>query len=181
MVAAYNEAAESSGLEARAVVGDLICEELEAGERFQGPEWWGFDVAVVGLGFHHFEEPERATRRLVERLRPGTGVLVIVDFLPFESGGQGHGGGKEGDMGDMQRTIKHSGFSGEQMRKLFEGNGLEDFGFDVLDEPAVMWIKEQERHRRIFIAKGRRVPTAWGKLANWFGSVQDGVGEQMKI
>lgn len=40
-----------------------------------------FDIAVVGLGFHHFDDPALAAKRLVERLRPG-GVLLILDFLP---------------------------------------------------------------------------------------------------
>ncbi|KAK4909373.1 hypothetical protein LTR28_000185, partial [Elasticomyces elasticus] len=39
-----------------------------------------FDVAVVCLGFHHFEDPELAVARLVERLRAG-GVVLIVDFV----------------------------------------------------------------------------------------------------
>lgn len=48
---------------------------------FRGAEFWGFDVAAVGLGFHHFDDPGLAAARLAARLRPG-GVLVILDFLP---------------------------------------------------------------------------------------------------
>ncbi|GAB7360026.1 hypothetical protein MBLNU230_g7549t1 [Neophaeotheca triangularis] len=177
MVENYNSTARTSGLseeQAHAVVGDLLGEEVP--EPLSGPEWTGFDVAVIGLGFHHFEDPVRATKRLAERLKPGKGVLVIVDFLPFD-----HDGQKHGDMGAMQHTIKHNGFNSEQMREMFEQSGLEDFGFDVLDEPAVMWIKDEERRRKVFVAKGRRSGSAWSKITTWFSGVQDGIGEQLKV
>lgn len=48
-----------------------------------GPEFTGFDVAAVGLGFHHFDDPTLAARRLGERLKTG-GVLMILDFLPHD-------------------------------------------------------------------------------------------------
>ena len=48
------------------------------------PEFSDFDIAAVGLGFHHFDDPALAARRLAERLKTG-GVLMILDFLPHES------------------------------------------------------------------------------------------------
>lgn len=48
---------------------------------FASPEFSGFDVAAVGLGFHHFDDPALAARKLAARLKVG-GVLVIIDFLP---------------------------------------------------------------------------------------------------
>lgn len=48
------------------------------------PEFSDFDIAAVGLGFHHFDDPSLAARRLAERLKTG-GVLMILDFLPHDS------------------------------------------------------------------------------------------------
>lgn len=51
MVKLYNEAARSSGLsveQANAVVGDLLGAEVPA--ELSGSEWYGFDVAAIGLG-----------------------------------------------------------------------------------------------------------------------------------
>lgn len=178
MVKLYNEAAQSSGLtveQANAVVGDLFA--VNVPPELNTPEFHDFDVAVIGLGFHHFEDPILALRRLTERVKPGTGVVVIVDFLPFEHGDQhAHG---SGGMGEMQRTIKHAGFTSDGMKRLFVNSGLEDFKFDVLPEPAVMELKDGVKKRTIFIAKGRRQPTAWGKFVNWMGSMQDYMGPQL--
>jgi SAM-dependent methyltransferase len=47
---------------------------------FTDTKFFDFDVAGVGLGFHHFDKPDLASKRLAERLRPG-GVLFIIDFV----------------------------------------------------------------------------------------------------
>lgn len=61
--------------------GNLCVPEDPNPSAFTSPEFYNFDIAAVGLGFHHFDDPELAAKRLAERLRPG-GVLVILDFLP---------------------------------------------------------------------------------------------------
>lgn len=145
--------------------------------------------------FHHFEDPPLAVKRLAERLKAETGVLVIVDFLPFEqrSGnghghahGHGHGHGQQNqnsssNVPSTAQTIKHHGFTSSGLKKLFEAAGLEDFAFDVLPEPAVFDFPEGRKERTIFIAKGRKSATAWGKLKGWFGGLQEGVGGQMAL
>lgn len=168
MVSHFNEAARSSGLsaeQANAVVGDLLGATVSP--QLQTSEYYDFDVAAIGLGFHHFEDPPQAVRRLAERLKPGTGVLIIVDFLPFDH------------MADMQSTIKHNGFTANGIKRLLEAAGLEDFGFEVVPEPVVMELKDGPKKRTLFVAKGRRTPTAWGKLTRWVNGVQDAVGMQM--
>lgn len=180
MVEVYNKAAQSSGLkpeQANAAVGDLIAEKVS--DHLTGPEYENFDIAVIGLGFHHFEDPALSVKRLTERLKVETGVLLIVDFLPFEAkSGAQH---PEIDMPDMQSTIKHNGFEREDMKKLYDDAGLEDFGWSVLEEPAVMEMKERTVHRTIFIARGRRPPTAWGKFRNWLGGLQESMGGQLAL
>lgn len=94
MVEVYNTSAQNQGIpesEMHAVVGNLIDAKSPPPAHLAGPEFHDFDIAVVGLGFHHFDDPALAAKRLAERLKPG-GVLMIVDFLPHEHfGGQSHG------------------------------------------------------------------------------------------
>lgn len=61
--------------------GNLLDPNDPDPREFSGFDFHLFDIAVVGLGFHHFDDPALAAQRLVERLRPG-GVLLILDFLP---------------------------------------------------------------------------------------------------
>jgi SAM-dependent methyltransferase len=183
MVKHYNEAARSSGLsteQAHAVVGDLLGPSVPSD--LSGADFYNFDVAAIGLGFHHFEDPPLAVKRLAERLKADTGVLVIVDFLPFEhnSHSHAHAHGQDG-ASNMQQTIKHSGFTSQGIQRLFAEAGLEDFAFDVLDEPAVFDFEEGRKERRIFIAKGRKAPTVWGKLRNWVVGSIDAIGGQVNL
>jgi len=195
MVSLYNEAARSSGLspeQAHAIVGDLLAPTGVSPE-LSGAEWHDFDVAVIGLGFHHFEDPPLAVKRLAERLKAETGVLVVVDFLPFEhnhnaySQGHNHGHGAQENsqsqtvLPSMRHTIKHNGFTAQGIQRLFEAAGLEDFAFDVLPEPAVFEFEEGCKERTIFIAKGRKTPTIWGKLRNWVGGSLDAIGGQTRL
>ena len=185
MVAAYNTTASNQGLEEDAVhawVGDLIDPEVDRPKEFEGREFWEFDVAVVGLGFHHFGDVGLAARRLGERLKKG-GVLVILDFLPHEGmhghghshghGGHGHSHGhghghsheeKKEDVAEGKKeetkvaeTVMHMGFSKEEVQKLFEqaGVGL-DFGYKVLGKGVVIGPEEKRMKREVFIARGTK-------------------------
>lgn len=179
MVTKFNEAAQSSGLtkeKAHAVLGNLCGKTVD--EDLNSPDLQNFDIAVIGLGFHHFEDPGLAIKRLAERLKPDTGVLVIVDFLPF-SHTTPHPHGKEVDFPDMSATIKHSGFTGEQMRDLYQQAGFGEFDVVALAKPTVMELKSGRTERTIFIAKGKRAPTTWQKLSSWVGGLQDMAAGQM--
>jgi len=65
----------------RAYHGNLCIPDDPNPAAFACPEFFNFDVVAVGLGFHHFDDPALAARRLAERLKHG-GVLTILDFLP---------------------------------------------------------------------------------------------------
>ncbi|EME49192.1 hypothetical protein DOTSEDRAFT_68058 [Dothistroma septosporum NZE10] len=174
MVTKYNEAAQSSGLtaeQAQAVVGDLFTQAVPAD--LKASEYYEFDIAVVGLGFHHFEHPDLCITRLAERLKAATGVLVIIDFLPFSTGRDHDHSGQSGEVPEMKHTIKHNGFTGDQMRDLYEAAGFVDFDIVALKQPAVMELKSGTVQRTLFIAKGRKAETTWQKLSAWVGSMQD--------
>jgi len=67
--------------EMHAYQGNLLAPDDLSPSALASPNFFNFDIAAVGLGLHHFDDPALAARRLVERLRPG-GVLLVLDFLP---------------------------------------------------------------------------------------------------
>ncbi|KAH9905344.1 S-adenosyl-L-methionine-dependent methyltransferase [Xylariomycetidae sp. FL2044] len=172
MVAVYNARARNQGIppsEMHAVVGDLAVANDPHPAHLSGPEFSGFDIAVVGGGFHHFDDPELAAVRLVERLRVG-GVLLIWDFLPHshshdhhhhgdsgkeESGekaeekGEGEGEGEGGRAG-VRTTVQHHGFTAERIQRIFEAAGAgRGFGIEVLGSGVVLggeWEDEGHGH-----------------------------------
>ncbi|KAK2035360.1 S-adenosyl-L-methionine-dependent methyltransferase [Colletotrichum zoysiae] len=138
MVAVYNARAENQGLstdEMHAYQGDLtdpsdpdpaaFSASLDPSGRFRD-----FDVAGVGLGFHHFSDPELSARRIVERLRPG-GVFFVLDFLPHVAA--------DATALPAASTVMHHGFSEERMRTVFEQAGAgKDFALEELGSGIVL-------------------------------------------
>ncbi|KAI9670867.1 MAG: hypothetical protein M1817_003752 [Caeruleum heppii] len=115
-----------------ATVGDLL--SPTPSPSIAGPEFYDFDLAAVGLGFHHFEDPDLAARRLVQRLKPGTGVLLITDFLPYApTGASTHAHHHEGHGDDpgtkgVEHTVAHHGFARERIEHMFQKAGCVDDG-----------------------------------------------------
>lgn len=56
----------------------------------------------------------------------------------------------------MKKTIKTNGFTEEDMRKIFEEAGFEEFGFVVLGEKFVLEMNGKKVEKTGFIAKGRK-------------------------
>lgn len=86
MVKEYNTSARNQGIpetEMVAVQGNLIDANKPNPPELAEKQFYNFDIAAVGLGFHHFDDPGLAAKRLAERLKKG-GVLFIVDFLPHQ-------------------------------------------------------------------------------------------------
>jgi SAM-dependent methyltransferase len=131
-------------------VGNLIQPSDPSPSDFAGDEFYGFDAAGVGAGFHHFEDCDLAARRLAERLRPG-GVLFVLDFMPEQVQSSGVNG------------VTHSGFSEERMRAMFEGAGVGgDFAFAEFKDPIEMHHhdaqgEKKSKKMRVFLARGAKL------------------------
>ncbi|KAG0636333.1 S-adenosyl-L-methionine-dependent methyltransferase [Tuber brumale] len=187
MVEKFNEKVKNQGIpkeEMRAVVADLCADELDPS--LSDPEYHNFDVIVCGFAFHHFSNVQLATKRLVERLKPNTGVLLVIDFkshpphpdhITNHGGHAHHGGHQHSDHGGQgkratelkaQDTVAHGGFSQEDMRKVFEGTGLVEVDFvDVGPNgergKAITFLghgggsgKDIQMEREVFMVKGKR-------------------------
>lgn len=133
-----------------AVVGNLLSDEPN--EAIEGPEYQDFDIAAIGMGFHHIEHRVELLKRIAKRLKPG-GVLLIVDFLVGK-------GVEEEDArhwhAPAKGTISVSGFTEHGMKEVYEEAGFGDFGLQVFPEKVMMAYGDVERHRTVFLAKGRR-------------------------
>ncbi|KAM5347121.1 hypothetical protein ACJ41O_010126 [Fusarium nematophilum] len=124
MVGAFNAQAQSQGSSRKAYQGNLSDPDDSSPSALSDSKFFNFDLAGVGLGFHHFDDCELATKRLSERLKPG-GVLFIVDFVAHKMDPEQTAG----------RGITHHGFTEDQIKTMFEGAGLANFGYEELSEP----------------------------------------------
>ncbi|KAM0152503.1 hypothetical protein ACHAPC_006359 [Botrytis cinerea] len=170
MVSQYNARASNQGLspsEMFAHQGNLLSSEpapeLEIEELYQ------FDIAVVGLGFHHFSNPSLAARKIGERLKKG-GILAVVDFESHDGYGNPHGHGHEhghehheqlNEQAEQAReTVTHHGFSEEEIKKIFVDAGVgADFGYMVLGKGIVFHGTgveggRKDMKRAVFMARG---------------------------
>ncbi|KAI9791360.1 MAG: hypothetical protein M1835_000377 [Candelina submexicana] len=149
MVREYNTRAANLGFpptEMFATTGNLL-DPSGPSANLLGPDLYNFDLAVVGMGFHHLEHPALATKRLVERLKPAEGVILIIDCLPHSM---------EDLPSEFRPIIANHGFSKEDMKTLFKEAGCDDFGFVVFEEPIKMG-DDGKIERRGFMARARRV------------------------
>ena len=138
-----------------AICGDLLSPTPSTS--LDSTDYFDFDLAVVGLGFHHFADPAFAAKRLVERLKPGTGVLLVIDFTshaPIPHGGTSPHGGHS--FHAAKQTVAHHGFAEEETRKVFEGAGCIDVDMMVLGKGFTMGEGETKVARSVFLARGRR-------------------------
>lgn len=153
MVKRYNEAMGRIGLsyeQAHAVATDLVNDSAETVNVEDL-----YDVAIVSLALHHVTNPELLIRRLAARLKPGTGVLIIIDFVPFEHGHGSHG--HKGFLASMAHTITQHGFDEHQMTSLFTQAGLKDIGFQVDDQATLVSDDDEEDNKRhMFVARATK-------------------------
>lgn len=153
MVKAYNArfpSAEEDGtdsIHAHAVVGDLLDSTDPTPSAFADDKFFNFDLVVVGLGFHHFQNLEEATKRFAARLKSG-GVFMIVDFLPHGNDPL-HPDAKH----PAAHTVAHHGFSEERLKELFGGAGLVDVDMVVMPGEVLM---RGLSPRKVFLGRGKK-------------------------
>ena len=155
MAAEYNKSVANQGIpqsEMFAHVSNFIDPSDPSPASFTGPEFHNFDIAAVGLGFHHFDDPTLAAKRLVERLKPG-GVLFIIDFQPHEHMHHHHH--------PAAKSVTHMGFSEVDIKKMFEDAGAgKDFEHVVVGKGIVFTDKSNEEKtmtRKVFMARGSKL------------------------
>lgn len=156
MVERFTELAATSEIPsvrtARARQGNLLADPEPSGE-LSGPEVFGFDVVAVGVGLHHFDDPETAIGRLARRLRVG-GVLLIVDFVEEGDEDAEHGQLPTG----AERTIRKHGFSEGEMRGMMERRGLGEFGWKEMPERLELKFHEDRPiFRKVFLARAAKM------------------------
>jgi SAM-dependent methyltransferase len=170
MVHEYNTSASTQSLTSKmsAFVGNIHDPTEPSPSAFQGEAFHDFDLAVVGLGFHHFSDPSRAAAKLAERLKTG-GVLLILDFVVDEKSGEGgdgqnhghgfwqkHGHGN-GGVATAAKRGKQGGFGKEDIDKIFEGAGVgKDFGFEVIAKGAAFETEKHSMTADVFMARGTK-------------------------
>jgi hypothetical protein len=171
MVHEYNiwASTQSNMSKMTAYVGNFLDPADPSPIAFDNEEFQGFDLAVVGFGFHQFIDPMLATARLAERLK-NRGVLLILDFVvDGKTGGDGddhgHGNGhrfwpKHGHGGGGDTATKEGrkrGFEEDDMKTIFESAGLgKGFGFEVIAKKAVFETAKHSMTADVFIARGTK-------------------------
>ncbi|TGO88558.1 hypothetical protein BPOR_0155g00120 [Botrytis porri] len=174
MVSQYNARASNQGLspsEMFAHQGNLL--SSEPAPELESEELYQFDIAFVGLGFHHFSNPSLAARKIGKRLKKG-GILAVVDFESHDGYGNpnghghhhGHGHGHEHheelneQAQQAKETVTHHGFSEEEIKKIFVDAGVgADFGYMVLGKGIVFHGTgveggRNDMKRAVFMARG---------------------------
>ncbi|KAB8295098.1 hypothetical protein EYC80_007036 [Monilinia laxa] len=173
MVDQYNARASNQGLSPNEMIayqGNLLSSTSDP--KLEKEDLYEFDIAVVGLGFHHFDNSALAARKLGERLKKG-GILAVVDFESHDGYGNphGHGHGHSHENGHNEpelnehaekarETVTHHGFSEEEIKKIFTDAGVgTEFGYMVLGKGIVFHGtgKEGQRNdmkRAVFMARG---------------------------
>ena len=184
MVEQFNNRAIAAGHSAEqmlAIQGDILADPSSQ-PAIATPEFFDLDLVTCSLAFHHFEDPELVAKKLVERLKPGKGVILIIDWLPDEVGLSGHrdgiahghvheaghnlgsadnngrhGHGKLADAAHpSEKTIIHQGFSKERMEELLRGVGCVDVEYIVSENDFIMpeWFGGLKK--RSFMVRGTR-------------------------
>lgn len=156
MASRYNETARKKGFseeQMHAVQGDLTSAETD--EALNSEEYFNFDLIVISMALHHLEDAQLAVNKLVKRLKPGTGVLVVIDWeVKLDAHGE-----KSGDWIEKghaaQHTVAHAGFEERQFKEMMRKAGCDEAGYlSFADKTAIPMAKSG--FMQLFSGKGKR-------------------------
>ncbi|MCJ1251090.1 hypothetical protein MMC30_008321 [Trapelia coarctata] len=173
MVEEFNRRAEAQGINAKqmfATQGDFLA-DLTPESAIAGPEFFNLDLLTCSMAFHHLDNPDLAAKRMVKHLKPGSGVVLIIDWTP--DGDTKHKHGLESSHSHnpsqepvsphgqfkphaAEHTIAHHGFSKERMEKILQDAGCVDIDYIVLEEPFKFGDEFNGMEKKCFFARGKR-------------------------
>lgn len=151
MVAQYNSEATKAGYEPsamHAVRGDIV--EAADTETLQK----NYDLITMSLALHHIDDPEAIIAKLAQHLKPGSGVLVIVDWVhPDESGCGDWKKQVEESTNPAKHTVSTPGFKEAELKSAFADAGMDGWKWELFDEESVI---PGAPNQRGFLARGVR-------------------------
>ena len=152
-----------------AVQGNFLAEESK--EKWQEGEWNNFDMAIMSMALHHVQDPEQMLRRLVERVKLETGVVIVVEFLAEDGSHASHshhlesltsgtaGNDSTNPLPGSENTISRHGFSKEEMKVMVQGAGCQEVDIQVFANESKIGDGDGGKNvliRRGFVCWGRR-------------------------
>lgn len=156
VTARYNKEAREHGFSEEhmhAIQGDLTSPETP--EVLKGKEYFDFDLIVISMALHHVEDPQNAIDKLVERLKPGTGVLVVIDW---EVKKDAHGRDIDewtANSHPAQHTVAHAGFGKGQIEEMLMKAGCDEAAYVLFAEKSAMPMAK-DGSKQLFLGKGKR-------------------------
>ncbi|KAA8618403.1 methyltransferase-like protein [Pyrenophora tritici-repentis] len=149
MISEYTSRAASSPSPSSitATTGNLFDKTNPSPPELSSPQYFNFDIATVGFGFHHFEDVVYAASQLKQRLRPGDADANVTHDTDDTSAAFHK---------KMSASIVVPNFTVEGVRKFFTEAGFVDVDVVTNKEKSYMEFGGKKVYRTILFAKGRR-------------------------
>ncbi|UKZ55828.1 hypothetical protein TrVGV298_009652 [Trichoderma virens] len=91
-----------------------------------------FDLVVISMALHHFEDPERALQRLATRLKVG-GVFMVVDWTPLDLSTPAQRQYEE-ELRESGESLEPDGFTEADMEGLFKQAGCGEVRWKLAEQ-----------------------------------------------
>lgn len=113
-----------------------------------------YDLIIMSLALHHVQDPDGLIAKLAQQLTPGTGVLVILDWIHPEESGRGDWMKTvEASDSPAKHTVTRPGFKEQELKSVFAEAGLEGWKWARFDEESII---PKVPNQRGFLARGVR-------------------------
>ena len=156
MASRYNKIAREKGFSENqmiAVQGDLTSDNTP--EPFNSEEYFNFDLIVISMALHHLKDAQNAVNKLVERLKPGTGVLVVIDWeIKKDAHGKDNSDWVKKEHA-AQHTVAHAGFEEGQFKEMMIKAGCNEASYlSFAERTAIPMAKDG--YMQLFSGKGKK-------------------------